>query len=340
MFHVGASSVRFGVVQYSDKSRTEFVIGQHNQMTKLTEAIRNIDQIGGGTQTGNALRSMKSLFKMAARENVPQILIVITDGQSQDKVNQAAKELRQQEIVIYAIGVKKAVQKELAEIAETKDRIFFVNNFDSLNAGEKRSVVLTYSFLFYFLVCKNLRADIVFLVDSSGSIRPAEFQKVKDFLQSFVTKMDVGLDNVRIGLLQFSSEIREEFQLDRYSTMSDLQRAIQEMKQIKSRTLTGKALTFAASYFDQYRGGRPELKQYLIVITDGESQDPVKTPARALKEDGINLVAVGVSTASRAELQEITGDEERLFFAQSYDSLESIHKNLMQIVCEKSQNSI
>uniref|UniRef100_A0A8C4JK09 VWFA domain-containing protein n=1 Tax=Dromaius novaehollandiae TaxID=8790 RepID=A0A8C4JK09_DRONO len=169
MFHVGASSVRFGVVQYSDKSRTEFVIGQHNQMTKLTEAIRNIDQIGGGTQTGNALRSMKSLFKMAARENVPQILIVITDGQSQDKVNQAAKELRQQEIVIYAIGVKKAVQKE------------------------------------------------------------------------------------------------------------------------------------------------------------------------ALKEDGINLVAVGVSTASRAELQEITGDEERLFFAQSYDSLESIHKNLMQIVCEKSQ---
>ncbi|XP_064361525.1 collagen alpha-6(VI) chain [Dromaius novaehollandiae] len=524
MFHVGASSVRFGVVQYSDKSRTEFVIGQHNQMTKLTEAIRNIDQIGGGTQTGNALRSMKSLFKMAARENVPQILIVITDGQSQDKVNQAAKELRQQEIVIYAIGVKKAVQKELAEIAETKDRIFFVNNFDSLKLIKHdivRDICSTN-------VCKNLRADIVFLVDSSGSIRPAEFQKVKDFLQSFVTKMDVGLDNVRIGLLQFSSEIREEFQLDRYSTMSDLQRAIQEMKQIKSRTLTGKALTFAASYFDQYRGGRPELKQYLIVITDGESQDPVKTPARsirdkgitiyaidmlqannsqlveisgtqdkvffennlnflekqilfeicnlenlckraevadimfvvhgssgitdlqfknvqrlmeavvnasvvgvdkvqfgvsvysskqevhfslnsyfsksqireaifnlkplqgqpftaralsfarqrfgvnyggrasslavtrilvlitdeptvpsdradlpaavrALKEDGINLVAVGVSTASRAELQEITGDEERLFFAQSYDSLESIHKNLMQIVCEKSQ---
>uniref|UniRef100_A0A8B9QCN7 VWFA domain-containing protein n=1 Tax=Apteryx owenii TaxID=8824 RepID=A0A8B9QCN7_APTOW len=413
MFQVGASSVRFGVVQYSDKSRTEFMIGQHNQTTRLTEAIRNIDQIGGGTRTGDALRSMKSLFRMAVRQNVPQTLIVITDGKSQDKVNQAAKELRQQEIVIYAIGIKEAVREELAEIAETKDRIFFVNDFDSLklikhdivraicsengkrfssaqldpfqapsiiicsynfdvkSAGEKRFVVLTYSFLLYFLVCKNLRADIVFLVDSSKSIRPAEFQKVKDFMQSFVTKVDVGLDNVRIGLLQFSSEIREEFQLDRYSTMTDLQRAIQEMQQIKTRTLTGKALTFAASYFDRYRGGRPELKQYLIVITDGKSQDPVKIPARAirdkgitiyaidmlkannsqlleivanlpaavraLKEDGINLVAVGVSTTSRAELQEIIGDQERFFFAQSYDSLESIHKNLMQIVCEKSQ---
>uniref|UniRef100_A0A669P7J4 VWFA domain-containing protein n=1 Tax=Phasianus colchicus TaxID=9054 RepID=A0A669P7J4_PHACC len=315
-------------------------MNEHNQMMRLTEAIENIDQIGGGTRTGNALSSMKTLFKMAYRDNVPQILIVITDGKSEDGVNQTARDLRQQGINIYAIGIKDAVQQELEEIAGTKNKMFFVNDFDSLKhiKLQVKSVILTYSFFFflYFLVCKNVRADIVFLVDSSNSIRPAEFQKIKDFMQSFVIKVDVGLDNVRIGLIQFSSEIREEFQLDRYSTIADVRRAIQEIQQIKLGTLTGKALTFAASYFDPPRGGRPELKQYLIVITDGEAQDSVKNPARAIRDKGITIYAINFK-ASREELEEITEDQERLFFVQSYDALENIHENLTQIVCEKSQ---
>uniref|UniRef100_A0A8C2SLT6 VWFA domain-containing protein n=1 Tax=Coturnix japonica TaxID=93934 RepID=A0A8C2SLT6_COTJA len=285
-----------------------FQLGANNMM-RLIEAIENIDQIGGGTRTGNALRSMKSLFKMAYRENVSQILIVITDGKSEDGVNQAARDLRQQGIVIYAIGIKNAVQQELEEIAETKNRMFFVNDFDSLKHIKQHTrcpVIITF--------CKNVRADVVFLVDGSNSIRPAEFQKIKDFMQSFVTKVDVGLDNVRIGLIQFSSEIREEFQLDRYSTTADVQRAIQEMQQIKLGTLTGKALTFAASYFDRPRGGRPELKQYLIVITDGEAQDSVKNPARAIRDKGISIYAIDMLQANNSQLVEITGAQDKVFF--------------------------
>lgn len=130
MFQVGANNVRIGVVQYASAPKKEFVIGQHNQMDDLIKAISNIEQIGGGTRTGDALIYMKSLFQMASRENVPQILVVITDGESEDEVKQAAGELRQQGITIYAIGIKEAVQQQLEEIAET--RVYFVNDFDSL----------------------------------------------------------------------------------------------------------------------------------------------------------------------------------------------------------------
>uniref|UniRef100_A0A493TAG0 VWFA domain-containing protein n=1 Tax=Anas platyrhynchos platyrhynchos TaxID=8840 RepID=A0A493TAG0_ANAPP len=109
MFQVGANNVRIGVVQYASAPKKEF---------------------GGGTRTGDALIYMKSLFQMASRENVPQILVVITDGKSEDEVKQAAGELRQQGITIYAIGIKEAVQQQLEEIAET--RVYFVNDFDSL----------------------------------------------------------------------------------------------------------------------------------------------------------------------------------------------------------------
>ncbi|NWY00126.1 CO6A6 protein, partial [Nothoprocta ornata] len=351
MFQVGANMVRFGVVQYAERTRTEFVIGQHNSIKALSEAIWNMWQIGGGTQTGNALRFMKSLFKKTVRNNVPQILVVITDGESQDKVAQSAKELREQNIVILAIGVKNAVQRELEEIAGTKDKVFLVNDYNSLmlinhdivqdicsmNGKNVNSAVNLCFFLLCFLVCKNLRADIVFLVDSSLSIRPAEFQRVKKFTQSVVTGVEVGLDAVRFGLLQFSSDVREEFQLDRYSSTPALHRAIQEMQQMKGGTLTGKALSFAASYFDRDRGGRPELKQYLIVITDGESQEPVKMPAKAIRDKGIIIYAIDMLQANNSQLVEIAGTQDRVFLE---NNLEFLNKKILFEICSQENCKI
>uniref|UniRef100_A0A8C3B5Q7 VWFA domain-containing protein n=1 Tax=Cairina moschata TaxID=8855 RepID=A0A8C3B5Q7_CAIMO len=326
MFQVGANNVRIGVVQYASEPRTEFVIGQHNQMDDLIKAISNIEQIGGGTRTGDALIYMKSLFQTASRENVPQFLVVITDGRSEDEVKQAAGELRQQGISIYAIGIKEAVQQQLEEIAETRERVYFVNDFDSLK-NIKEGIVQN---ICSTNVCKNVKVDVVFLVDGSESVRSDDFQKVKDFMQSFVNSIDVGLDNVRIGLLQFSSKMREEFQLDRYNTAADMGKAIQKMKQIRTGTQTGKALNLAASYFDRPKGGRPELKQYLIVITDGESHDSVRKPARAIRKKGVTIFAIDMLRANNSQLLEITGSQDKVFFENDFHF---IQKQILFEIC-------
>uniref|UniRef100_A0A8B9TGV1 VWFA domain-containing protein n=1 Tax=Anas platyrhynchos TaxID=8839 RepID=A0A8B9TGV1_ANAPL len=324
MFQVGANNVRIGVVQYASAPQTEFVIGQHNQMDDLIKAISNIEQIGGGTRTGDALIYMKSLFQMASRENVPQILVVITDGKSEDEVKQAAGELRQQGITIYAIGIKEAVQQQLEEIAET--RVYFVNDFDSLK-NIKEGIVQN---ICSTNVCKNVKVDVVFLVDGSESVRSDDFQKVKDFMQSFANNVDVGLDNVRIGLLQFSSKMREEFQLDRYNTADDMGKAIQKMKQIRTGTQTGKALNLAAPYFDRPKGGRPELKQYLIVVTDGESHDSVVKPARAIRKKGVTIFAIDMLRANNSQLLEITGSQDKVFFENDFHF---IQKQILFEIC-------
>uniref|UniRef100_A0A674KHC5 VWFA domain-containing protein n=1 Tax=Terrapene triunguis TaxID=2587831 RepID=A0A674KHC5_9SAUR len=149
-----------------------------------------------------------------------------------------------------------------------------------------------FSLFFSFPACKNMKADIILLVDSSESIRPVDFQKMKDFMQLIVNRSDIGADKVQIGLLQFSSEPQEEFQLNRYGSKADLRRAISGIRQIKSGTMTGKALTFASSYFDEPKGGRPRVKQYLIVITDGEAQDVVREPAETIRGKGITIYAI------------------------------------------------
>uniref|UniRef100_A0A803SU95 VWFA domain-containing protein n=1 Tax=Anolis carolinensis TaxID=28377 RepID=A0A803SU95_ANOCA len=103
MFQVGTDRVRFGVVQYGSTPQTEFEIHQYNTVAQLKDAIKGIQQLGGGTRTGDALTYMQRLFNSSVRAQVPQFLIIITDGQSQDHVTKAAEEL--------------AVQSELEDIA-------------------------------------------------------------------------------------------------------------------------------------------------------------------------------------------------------------------------------
>ncbi|XP_074844397.1 collagen alpha-4(VI) chain-like [Carettochelys insculpta] len=333
-FRVSASGVRFGVVQYASAPQTEFIISQYNSVRQLKEAVRVIQQSGGGTNTGDALRYMKSLFAKAARDSVPRLLIVITDGESQDHVTEAAEDLRQEGIVIYAIGVKNAIKKELIDIAGTEDRMFFVNDFDSLK-HIKHDIVQD---ICSSEACKNMKADIIFLVDGSEIIRPVDFQKMKDFMQLIVNRSDVGADKVQIGLLQFSSEPQEEFQLNRYHSKSDLRKAILGIRQIKSGTLTGKALTFASSYFDEPKGGRPGVKQYLLVITDGEAQDIVKEPAKAIRDKGTTIYAIGVLHANNSQLVDIAGTQDKVFFEDNFDSLAFLEKQILFEICNPEES--
>ncbi|XP_014381510.1 collagen alpha-6(VI) chain-like isoform X1 [Alligator sinensis] len=330
VFQVGADRVCFGVVQYESIPRTQFEIGQYNTMVQLKAAVRVIQQMGGGTKTGDALRYMKSLFAKASRTNVPQILIVITDGKSQDEVTRAAEELRQEGIIIYAIGIKQAVQEELKDIARSEDRMFFVNDFDSLK-HIKHDIVHD---ICSSKACENVKADIIFLVDGSESIHPVDFQKMKNFIQLIVNRSDIGTDKVRIGLLQFSSQAKEEFQLNSYSTKPGLRRAISEIRQLRSGTLTGKALAFASSYFDKSKGGRPEIKQYLIMITDGEAQDSVGEPAKMIRDKGITVYAIGVLQANETQLVEISGTPGKVLFEDNFDSLIFLEKQILSEICK------
>ncbi|XP_069504838.1 collagen alpha-4(VI) chain-like isoform X2 [Ambystoma mexicanum] len=336
VFNVGAKQVRFGVVQYSDDPQVEFTISEYTTQASVKKAIQTVRQLGGGTNTGAALMYMKSLFVKAADDRpkkVPQSLVVITDGASQDRVTEAAKELRADGITIYAIGVKSAIKEQLLDISGTDERTFFVNNFDSLNLIKHelvREICSTEA-------CKNLKADVLFLVDGSASINPDDFTKMKDFMEIMVRQSDVGPDKVHFGLIQFSSRQQEEFPLNKYSRKADITAAIFRSQQLQEGTMTGAALTFALPYFGTHKGGRPSVKQYLIVITDGEAQDVVAGPAKALRDRGITIYAIGVLQANNSQLVEIAGSQEKALLEETFDTLSFLPKDILFQICNPDE---
>lgn len=178
-----------------------------------------------------------------------------------------------------------------------------------------------------------MKADIMFLVDSSGSIGWDNFNKMKTFMKNLVSKSQVGAGRVQIGVVQFSDINKEEFQLDRYRSQNELAEAIEAMTLIGQTTLTGSALTFMSQYFSPAKGARPGVPKFLILITDGEAHDVVRDPAAALRHEGIIIYSVGVFGSNVTQLEEISGRQELVFYVENFDILQHIEDDLMFGIC-------
>ena len=77
-----------------------------------------------------------------------------------------------------------------------------------------------------FAACQ---ADIMFLMDSSGSIQDTgqnNYQLMKNFIKMLVDRLDIGQDKVRIALTIFSTNANVEFDYQRYSDKPGLNNAI------------------------------------------------------------------------------------------------------------------
>ncbi|XP_034057183.1 LOW QUALITY PROTEIN: collagen alpha-6(VI) chain-like [Gymnodraco acuticeps] len=333
-FQIGPQQVRIGLVKYADSPTDEFDLTTYSDEKSLVNAINSIIGVGGGTETGKALSHMGPLFKRAAAtrgHEAPKYLIVVTDGKSTDKVKAPAEELREQGIIIYAIGVKNSSQTELEEIAGDPKRTIFVRNFDALKSINNEIIREICS----EEACRDIQDDIFFLTDSSESIDEEEFQKMKDFMKFVISKSAIGENKVHVGVMQFSTSYNLEFPLNQYYSNVDILRAIDDMKQMNEGTSTGKAITEVSRYFDAARGGRPGMSQNLIVITDGKAQDDVRGPAEALRKKGVVIYSIGVKNHNPTQLKEISGYSHRVYSVKDFDALNDLEAQVSSKICER-----
>ncbi|XP_043922666.1 collagen alpha-6(VI) chain-like [Protopterus annectens] len=338
LLNVGPNYIRVAAVQFSTTYRLEFGISTYTSKEKLQQAIDNIAQMEKNTNTGSALNYTLQLMKnqtirLEASRIVPRYLIVLTDGESQDDVRQAADNLRKERINVYAVGVKGANETELGYIATVPQQTFYVHSFDHLEFIKNN---LTQKICFK-QACKKMKVDVMFLVDGSGSIAGEEFQQMKTFMKNLVNHTTVGVDDVQIGMVQFSYRTELQFKLNNHSLKEDLYEGIDNMTQMGGGTLTGEALKITYDYFNASNGGRRGITQLLIVITDGEAQDKVLEPAEHLRKAGIIIYAVGVARAKTSQLLEISGSQDQVIYVENFDALQSKVDQLAFSICNPAE---
>uniref|UniRef100_A0A8K9UZ06 Collagen, type XIV, alpha 1b n=1 Tax=Oncorhynchus mykiss TaxID=8022 RepID=A0A8K9UZ06_ONCMY len=142
---IGPDGTQVAIVQFSDDARTEFKLNSYDNKERLLEAINRISYKGGNTKTGLAIRHVKdTIFTVGGgiRRGIPKVLVVLTDGRSQDDVNKVSKEMQMEGYIVFAIGFADADYGELVSIASkpSERHVFFVDDLDAFKKIEEKLV--------------------------------------------------------------------------------------------------------------------------------------------------------------------------------------------------------
>lgn len=129
--------------------------------------------------------------------------------------------------------------------------------------------------------------DLVFLIDGSKSVRPENFELVKKFINQIVDSLEVSEKQAQVGLVQYSSSVRQEFPLGQFKNKKDIKAAVKKMAYMEKGTMTGQALKYLIdNSFAVINGARPGVPKVGIVFTDGRSQDYITDAAKKAKDLG------------------------------------------------------
>ena len=80
-------------------------------------------------------------------------------------------------------------------------------------------------FLYISIDCGG-KADIVFLLDKSGSVGQTNFDKMLTFVKDVSSNFQIGPNDVQIGVDTFSSGFNHEFNLGTFSSNTDVASAV------------------------------------------------------------------------------------------------------------------
>lgn len=150
--------------------------------------------------------------------------------------------------------------------------------------------VLSLIYLPSILGCRSANIDLVLLIDGSKSVRPENFELVKQFVNQVVDQLDISAHGTRVGLVQYSSQVRTEFPLSMYKSKEEIKAAVMKVAYMEKGTMTGLALKhLVQDSFSEAEGARAALRNIPrvgLVFTDGRSQDNITEWAKKAKEAG------------------------------------------------------
>ena len=113
---IGPNAAQIGLVQFAKSARVAFPLNAHESQSDIVQAINNIKEIEGPRNTADALfKTRDECFSPDSgdREDVPNLAILITHGApgSPEAALNAAKELRDSDITVVAVGITVDVDK-------------------------------------------------------------------------------------------------------------------------------------------------------------------------------------------------------------------------------------
>ena len=198
---IGKNGSQFGLSVFDDGYRSVFYLRTHSLKSQYLAAINMVTQDEGGTELGAALTQILSDQFTEARglrpeiEGLPRILIVLTDGRSQDSVATPAANIRANNIVIYTIGIGGYDLDQLYQVASSRSHVKLLDTFSDLDGF---TATLTAS------TC-NEPQPVSLETKISGNVEKDSFQYYKFSVPSRGSNLQVELNDLDGRTLMYAS---------------------------------------------------------------------------------------------------------------------------------------
>lgn len=137
---VGDNDFHFALVRLIGNPHTEFLLNTYHTKQEVRSHILNMSYIGGSNQTGKGLEyiirsHLTEASGSRAADGVPQVIVVLTDGQTEDSFALPSAELKSADVNVFAAGVEEADERALREVASEplSLHVFNLENVTSLH---------------------------------------------------------------------------------------------------------------------------------------------------------------------------------------------------------------
>ncbi|CAI9740921.1 Hypothetical predicted protein [Octopus vulgaris] len=336
-FIIGNNGMRFGVVTFGDKVIMDNTFGltQYTSNVELKDRLSSIDyrpRDGTSTQTGLAIKYARETLFTEARLDTKKIAFVITDGNSRNATETAeeAMKMRNEEIVILAIGVGKDVsEEELHTITGRNDYVFMIDEYSLLKELESKLSEIS---------CKHKNegcsedVDINFVFDPSR-MSYNETRTVTTFITESIADGKFSGKNVRIGTIPGKCQGLKGFYLDTYQSKYTARKHFNNLQRASIASLLEESLK---EYFTCPYGGRKEARKVAVIFLKGKliDQDRLKKNVQSLRKSGIEVFGIKMENLdSEMTLTRIFG-RRNILDATKIKSMEEVRHELVNRICK------
>ena len=218
-------------------------------------------------------------------------------------------------------------------------RIYF-NNLELKYKRSNNNNIFPFLIILVTLSTCKAKIDLGFILDSSGSLKN-EYYKEKDFLKVLAKSFNISPDGSRAGVVTFSVRAEHSIRMKDHTDITSLEAAVDDIPIMGMTTRIDRALRLPQKeLFAPENGGRPELQQVLILLTDGtqtksENAEHPGDIAEEIRKSGITVIVIGVGDGiAHEELDHMAGGAGKAYIAKSFDEL--IGSEFVKKIAEKS----
>ncbi|KAK6972677.1 matrilin-3 [Biomphalaria glabrata] len=302
---IGVNETRVGAVVYSKDVTVSIPLQTDVYMFK--QKVNASDYPDESTATDLGIAAAVDLLTSQRRTNVSTVMIIITDGESDDKLKtkQAAQYARSLGINIWAVGVGDAIsENELYDLATNRQLQTSIHK-DYVQLSEQLKNLTTLACEQPAPICRR-KLDLVFVFDGSNSVGENNFKGALEVVANAVDIFVVGPEDTRVGVVLFSTNVSDSIGLQTDSNTFKIR--VKNLVYPDETTSTHLGINKAAEILT---ANRRDADMMIILITDGQSNNRDQTiyEATVAKSKFINIWTIGVSKAvDQSELESIASN--------------------------------